>query len=112
MLRMYQFSMYYTEIYLNEMNNAEIWRKGEIEKRAALKENALNQNKIEDENDKRFNKYTKNYMPYLIKEAGINNIKENLKKKKNIYKNIDDFREYLRNKYNKILGALKEIKQK
>ena len=104
MLRMYQFSMYYTEIYLNEMNNAEIWRKGEIEKRAALKENALNQNKIEDENDKRFNKYTKNYMPYLIKEAGINNIKENLKKKKNIYKNIDDFREYLRNKYNKILG--------
>ena len=73
-------------------------------KSCSLKENALNQNKIEDENDKRFNKYTKNYMPYLIKEAGINNIKENLKKKKNIYKNIDDFREYLRNKYNKILG--------
>ena len=104
MIRMYQFSMYYTEIYLDKMNHVEIRRKTEMEKKHASNENEPNKNKLDEINTENMNETNKNYLAYLIKENNINNIKYRLKNKSNVYKNIDAFQEYLRNKFNKIIG--------
>jgi hypothetical protein len=104
MIKKKKYSMYYTEIYLDKMNQVEIWRKTEMEKKHALNENEPNKNKLDEINTENMNETNKNYLAYLIKENNINNIKYRLKNKSNVYKNIDVFQEYLRNKFNTIIG--------
>ena len=105
MIRMYQFSMYYTEIYLEKMDNAEIWRKNYIEEKAASKENKeIDEKKSDEKKAENTKENLQNYLIYLKEENNIKNIKFRLKKKSNIYKNIDAFMEFLRNKFNEIIG--------
>ena len=99
LLHMYQFSMYYTEIYLDKMRQAEIWHKLEIERRNALDENKLYKDKIEEDNEENLGD-NRHYLVNLIKEDNINKIKLKLKKKNNTYKDFDQFEKFLRYKYN------------
>ena len=104
LVNIYQFAMYYTEIYLLEMNKAEIWKKKKIEKRASLNKEKLVKNKKIEKNADVFDKINHKYLMNLNQEDNINNIKLKIKNKSNESSNIDDFRKYLMTKYNKTLG--------
>ena len=99
LLHMYQMSMYYTEIYLEKMQNVEIWKKSELENREAKRKNELNKN--EENNEENYGQNNLNYIENLRRLDNINRIKIKLKKKNNYLKNIDSFGEYLKIKFNK-----------
>jgi hypothetical protein len=62
LLNMYQFSMYYAELYLDKMYQVESWKKSEKERRVALNENESTGNKWEELNEEQFRKNNMNYM--------------------------------------------------
>ena len=96
LLHMYQFAMYYTEIYLNKSSEAIYYYKEELEKM----ENSINENKMEVTGGNNINKNADKYLSNIIKESSINKIKLKLKNKSNVLGNMDEFNDYLRNKYN------------
>ena len=104
LLNMYQFSMYYTELYLDKMYQVESWKKSEKERRVALNENESTGNKWEELNEEQFRKNNMNYMFNFGKQDILNNIKCKIKNKNDIFKNIDKFKQYLSAKFNQDLG--------
>ena len=96
LLHMYQFAMYYTEIYLNKSSEAIYYYKEELEKM----ENSINENKMEVTGGNNINKNADKYLSNIIKESSINKIKLKLKNESNVLGNMDEFNDYLRNKYN------------
>ena len=105
LLHMYQFSMYYVNIYLDTVKDAEIIKNIELEKSKKKfdSENEINLNeklldRINEENLNNLKKYI-----MLDKNADFGkNINQKSTKKKNTFKDIEIFKEYLITKFGEI----------
>ena len=101
LVHMYQFSMYYVNLYLDAINDAETWKKKEMEKKLHLNKKGFDKNELYEENLIRFHE---NYIVSKYDTENIQNLFKEQKIKSNIYKNFDKFKEFLFDKFSEKLA--------